>query len=206
MLILILFLLRPLESFAFLGTFNNKLCNHQGNIKGCYSNLHEKLKRKPYGLDFMKRHEQSSDMLDVLSPHSSDAKSLFQLDLLTKVCQNLWFLPLLSILSGLSPAVKIIAQAHISRMPDNVIAHDIDTLLLWPAIADENGIVSVKVFTAPDAAVTDLSLYNVDWRLVQNTYFNEVCHSLLWSMILSLSLYLYLILNDASDTSDINKI
>lgn len=203
MLTLILFLLRPLESFAFLGTFNNKLCNHQGNIKGCYSNIHEKLKRKSYRSDFMKRHEQSSDMLDVSSPHK---KSLFQLDLLTKVCQNLWFLPLLSILSGLSPAVKIIAQAHISRMPDNVIAHDIDTLLLWPAIADEHGIVSLKVFTAPDAAVTDPSLYNVDWGLVQNTYFNEVSHSLLWSMILSLSLHLYLILNDGSDTSDINKI
>lgn len=148
----------------------------------------------------MKHYDQSNDSMDIFSS-DIESKSLLQLDLLMKVFQNLWFLPLLSILSGLSPAVKIIAQSHISRMPDNPIAHDIDTLLLWPAVVDERGVVSGNVFEAPVAAVTDPSQYNVDWGLVQNTYFHAVSHSLWWSMILSLGLYFYFILFDTSDTS-----
>jgi hypothetical protein len=143
---------------------------------------------------------ETLSIIDVFTS-DRDTKSLFDLDLFKKVCQSLWFLPVLSILSGLSPSVKIIAQSHTSRMPDNPIAHDIDTLLLWPAVADERGLVSIHVFEAPFAAVTDASLYKVDWELVQRTYFNAVSHSLLWSLALSLGLYFYLIPFDTSDTS-----
>lgn len=201
-LILILCVARPLESFT-LGSLNYmRCCNQQANIRRCRlsSNIDQNFEWNYSRLDSMKHYNEKNDAMDVFTS-DKDTKSLFDLDLFKKVCQSLWFLPVLSILSGLSPSVKIIAQSHTSRMPDNPIAHDIDTLLLWPAVADEQGLLSIHVFEAPVAAVTDSSLYNVDWELVQRTYFNVVSHSLLWSLILSLSLYFYLIQFDTSDTS-----
>ena len=202
-LIMILCVARPLESFTLKSSQNYMRCsNPQTNIQRCRlsSNIYHNFEWKPSRLDSMKHYNEKNDAIDVFTS-DRDTKSLFDLDLFKKVCQSLWFLPVLSILSGLSPSVKIIAQSHTSRMPDNPIAHDIDTLLLWPAVADERGLVSIHVFEAPFAAVTDASLYKVDWELVQRTYFNAVSHSLLWSLALSLGLYFYLIQFDTSDTS-----
>jgi hypothetical protein len=127
------------------------------------------------------------------------------LSLLTK---ELWFLPFISFLTGISPAVQIVGESHISRMPDNVIAHDIDTLLLWPAVIRGGGIDSgggagtgsggsvPTIFQAPFAAVTNESMYDVDWSAVWSTYSSHVALSLLISFMLSFSLLLFLETDD----------
>lgn len=128
---------------------------------------------------------------------------------------ELWFLILLSFLSGISPSIKIISQSHISRLPDCPIAHDIDTLLLWPAVqrtidtrlggggigigttgigrGGDNVVVEDvmllpprTLFQDPIAAITDQSMYDVDWSSVITTYMSNVLPSLCISMLFSI--------------------
>jgi len=73
----------------------------------------------------------------------------------------------LSISSGISPAIQIISEAHKSRLPDCPIAHDLDTLLLWP-VKEESIEMGhrISLFTKPAAAFTIDPLIYIDWRLV----------------------------------------
>jgi len=98
----------------------------------------------------------------------------FDKDTVISVVKQLWFLPVISLLSGLSPACRIISESHVSRLPDCPIAHDIDTRLLWPAIASSKNGLPPSIFHAPVGAITDESLYKVDWALVWNAYFLRV--------------------------------
>lgn len=112
--------------------------------------------------------------------------------------RDLWMLPLLSLLSGISPSVKIIGESHLSRLPDCPIAHDIDTLLLWPAVmglGGDDGTSSTlppTIFNVPSAAITDESMYGVDWSSVLITYASNVATSLLISFMLAFSLLLFI--------------
>ena len=54
----------------------------------------------------------------VQSDKSVTAFNLFDFNLAWAIEQNFWWLGLLSALSGLSPATRIVAKSHISRMPD----------------------------------------------------------------------------------------
>jgi hypothetical protein len=109
------------------------------------------------------------------------------------VIRELWYLPVLSILSGFTPASRIIAESHLSRLPDTPIAHDIDTFLLWPAIGNAaDGNLPPTMFQTPAAAITDESQYNVDWDAVSNAFFTNVGTSLVYSGVLALALYFYL--------------
>lgn len=118
---------------------------------------------------------------------------IFDFGLALSVIQNLWYLPVLSILSGISPAIRIVAETHISRLPDTPIAHDMDTLLLWPAIGNswDRGLPST-VFQTPAAAITDVSQYNVDWNAVTNVFFSTVLTSMGYSSLLAVCFYFYL--------------
>jgi len=92
------------------------------------------------------------------------------------VLKELWYLPVLSLLSGLTPACRIIADSHISRLPDCPIAHEMDTRLLWSAIASSSNDQGLppSIFQTPVAAITDSSLYDVQWNLVWNAYITRV--------------------------------
>lgn len=114
---------------------------------------------------------------------------------------ELSILILLSFLSGLSPALQISGESHVSRLPDSPIAHDIDTMLLWPAIFnDKIGHVPFTFFQAPFAAVTSESMYGVDWSNVIITYCSNVGTSLLISFMMAFSLVLFL--KDGSGDND----
>jgi hypothetical protein len=128
-----------------------------------------------------------------------EVKHIFDADLAKVVIQELWYLPALSVLSGFSPACRIIAESHLSRMPDTPIAHDIDTFLLWPAIgnpADRN--LPPTILQTPAAAITNESQYDVDWDAVSTAFFTNVGTSLIYASILGLTLYIYLITGRSS--------
>ena len=136
---------------------------------------------------------------------SSFTSAQSAISLLTK---ELKILPILSIFSGISPSTRIIAESHISRLPDCPIAHEIDTMLLWPAIASSTASSSSNVdvnlnaivdntsiivpprtiFQYPFAAVTDESLYDVNWKDVWMVFFENVGISLLYSFLISFAL------------------
>ena len=117
----------------------------------------------------------------------------FDAGLAMSVIRELWYLPVLSILSGFTPASRIIAESHLSRLPDTPIAHDIDTFQLWPAIGNAaDGNLPPTMFQTPAAAITDESQYNVDWNAVSNAFFTNVGTSLVYSGVLALALYFYL--------------
>lgn len=116
------------------------------------------------------------------------------------VLRSLWYLPALSILSGISPACRIIAESHVSRLPDTPIAHEIDTLLLWPAIGNSmDRDLPPTVFQTPAAAITDVSQYQVDWDVVSNTFISNVATSLMYSSAgIALFVYCCLLLDNAT--------
>jgi len=124
--------------------------------------------------------------------------SKFDKDTAKSVVKQLWFLPVLSLLSGVSPACRIISESHISRLPDCPIAHDIDTRLLWPAIAASESGLPPSVFRTPVGAITDERLYNVDWALVWNAYFFRVGISMGISVTLTLCV-IYFLSKDGDD-------
>jgi len=133
--------------------------------------------------------------------------SIYDPELAKAVIQELWYLPFLSILSGLSPAGRIIAESHVSRMPDTPIAHDIDTFLLWPAIgnpADRN--LPPTILQTPAAAITDESQYAVDWDAVSTAFLTNVETSLLCSAMLGLALYIYLITGKISRSTCLKEV
>ena len=104
--------------------------------------------------------------------------------------QELWPLLLLSLLSGIPSSCRQIAESHISRMPDCPIAHDIDTLLLWPAIPmSSSTVLPPTIFQTPAAAVTQVDKYTVNWDLVTNTYLETVLYSLGVSVLIALGLW-----------------
>jgi hypothetical protein len=129
----------------------------------------------------------------------------FDARLAISVLRSLWYLPALSILSGISPACQIIANSYTSRLPDTPIAHDMDTLLLWPAIGNplDRGLPPT-VFQTPAAALTDVPQHDVDWDAVSNVFFSNVATSLVYSSCIALFLYCYLFFGNTSraDTSD----
>ncbi len=108
------------------------------------------------------------------------------------VFEGLWYFPLLSILSGFSPASRIIAESHVSRLPDTPIAHDIDTFLLWPYSELADGFRPKSIFQAPEAAITDKNLYDVDWDEAREAFTNNFVASLEISLLFAIVLYLYL--------------
>lgn len=129
----------------------------------------------------------------------------FDARLAISVLRSLWYLPALSILSGISPACQIIANSYTSRLPDTPIAHEMDTLLLWPAIGNplDRGLPPT-VFQTPAAALTDVPQHDVDWDAVSNIFFSNVATSLVYSSCIALFLYCYLFFGNTSraDTSD----
>jgi hypothetical protein len=122
---------------------NNKNCPRQKNVR---SNFHHHRQSQ-----LVIRESSSTDgggetsqIQNSSSSSSSTENNDNDKDLLTinvsineakSTLKQLYILPILSLLSGLSPASRIIAESHISRIPDCPIAHDMDTLLLWPAIS-----------------------------------------------------------------------
>jgi len=125
-----------------------------------------------------------------------NTSNIFDAGLAISVIRELWYLPVLSILSGFTPASRIIAESHVSRLPDTPIAHDIDTFLLWPAIGNGNAAdgnnLPPTIFQTPAAAITDVSQYDVDWDAVSNAFLTNVETSLVYSGVLALALYFYL--------------
>ena len=120
---------------------------------------------------------------------------IFDVPLASSIIHDLWYLPALSILSGIPPACRIVAESHISRLPDTPIAHDMDTLLLWPAVGntfDRN--LPPTLFQTPAAAITDVSQYEVNWDDVSNAFISNVFSSLTISSGIAVCLYFYLIL------------
>ena len=112
--------------------------------------------------------------------------------------KELWPLALLSLLSGIPLSCKIIGESHVSRMPDCPIAHDIDTLLLWPAIpsmapkvgASTSGtFLPPTIFKVPVAAITEIDKYDVNWDLVMKTYLEAVSYSLIVSVMIVLGIW-----------------
>jgi len=127
--------------------------------------------------------------------------------IIKSVVKQLWFLPVLSLLSGLTPACRIISMSHISRLPDCPIAHDIDTRLLWPAIAASDSGLPPSVFRTPAGAITDEGLYKVDWALVWNAYFSRVGISMGISVTIILCVIYFLSKSgdDSASTTDADK-
>mmetsp|Transcript_8248 Transcript_8248/g.10470 ORF Transcript_8248/g.10470 Transcript_8248/m.10470 type:complete len:234 (-) Transcript_8248:26-727(-) len=128
--------------------------------------------------------------------------------------KQLWVLPVLSLLSGVSPAARIVAESHVSRLPDCPIAHEIDTLLLWPAVSKSVPSVSGEttttippftLFQVPSAAITDVDFLNVDWKSVWDAYFFHVSISLTISIIFAYSL-LYFIGDVNGDAENLHTI
>jgi len=118
-----------------------------------------------------------------ITSHKNQAETMT----IQKFAMKLWILPFLSILSGLSPAVSIIAQSHLSQLPDCPIAHeDMYTYLLWPAMATRP--IST-IFQTPAAAITDEQNYSTDWNLVWSTYFSYTGLSLVISFLLGAFMY-----------------
>ena len=135
---------------------------------------------------------------------NSQKRKIVDFDLVLSIMKELWFLPILSILSGFTPATRIVAESHVSRLPDTPIAHDIDTFLLWPfghnnigtGTFDSGATIaksySWTIFQTPAAAITESTQYDVDWDAVRDTYVTNVGMSLIYSGILVACLYLYL--------------
>jgi len=117
------------------------------------------------------------------------------------VTKQLWFLPVISLLSGLTPACRIIGENHISRLPDCPIAHDMDTRLLWPAVASSERGLPPSVFTTPAAAITNENSYAVDWNLVWNAYISRVELVAGFSFLLTLGLIGFLIIEEKDETA-----
>ena len=132
----------------------------------------------------------SGDSLEDGEPiHNFD----FDPELAVSVAKGLWYLPVLSVLSGFTPASRIIAESHVSRMPDSPIAHDIDTFLLWPyGGSPGDGSISKTIFKVPEAAITDPTMYDVDWDAVKATFVMNVGMSLIYSSLIAFSLYYYI--------------
>jgi len=90
---------------------------------------------------------------------------------------------ILSFCSGISPATQIIAQTYKTRLPDCPIAHDVDTLLLWPSSIlhnhnlpqKEQALVAFSIFTKPMAALTTTttSINNIPWKQVIQVYITQ---------------------------------
>jgi len=122
------------------------------------------------------------------------------------VVKQLWFLPVISLLSGVSPACRIISESHVSRLPDCPIAHDIDTRLLWPAIASSDNGLPPSIFHTPAGAITNESLYKVDWALVWNAYFFRVGVSMSITVLLTICVIYFVSKggDEYQDTSDIS--
>mmetsp|Transcript_12393 Transcript_12393/g.23228 ORF Transcript_12393/g.23228 Transcript_12393/m.23228 type:complete len:292 (-) Transcript_12393:2093-2968(-) len=120
--------------------------------------------------------------------------------------QSLWYLPVLTILSGISPACQIIAGSHTSRLPDTPIAHEVDTLLLWPAIGNpmDRGLPPT-VFQTPAAAITDVSHYDVDWDAVSTAFLSNVATSMVYSCGIALFLYCFLFFGNNRSKSNISE-
>lgn len=146
-------------------------------------------KQCPFGSG---RRNQIQNPKNVPLTQCSLKSSNFDKDMVKSVVKQLWFLPVLSLLSGLSPACRIISESHISRLPDCPIAHDIDTRLLWPAIAASDNGLPPSVFRTPAGAITDESLYKVDWASVWNVYFFRVGISMGISVALTLCVIYFL--------------
>jgi len=137
------------------------------------------------------------------STSSSSSTNLLNFQNAISVGKSLWFLPLLSLLSGLTPAAKIVAESHVSRMPDTPIAHEIDTFLLWPAIGNpgDRGLPPT-IFNTPVAAITDELQYDVDWDAVKEVYVYYLTNSLLVSGLIALSLYTYITIYGDEDVEE----
>ena len=118
----------------------------------------------------------SSSSRENVSLHLSNKSENRNDSYVKNIIVELWYLPLLSILSGFSPALKIIGESHLSVLPDTPIAHDVKTMLLWPVTKDFN-MDTPHVFQSPKAALTDESFYFVDW--------NQVFHAFLSTMFIS---------------------
>jgi hypothetical protein len=121
-----------------------------------------------------------------------ESVDIFDFKIAESVFKGLWYLPLLSILSGFTPAARIIAESHVSRLPDTPIAHDIDTFLLWPYGDAAEGSFSKTIFQTPAAAITDQTMYDVDWNAVREAFAANVEVSFQYSGLIAISLYLYL--------------
>ena len=147
---------------------------------------------------FSRLHRSDLFNLCMSTKNSNDDEiSKYDAELAVGVLKELWFLPILSFLSGLTPASRIVAESHVSRMPDCPIAHDIDTFLLWPAIGNpKDRFLPPTIFQTPTAAITDESNYDVDWGAVSSAFFCTVATSLIYSSIIVVGVYfLYTIRN-----------
>ena len=97
----------------------------------------------------------------------------------------------LGLSSGLSPAVKVISESNKSRLPDCPIAHDLDTLLLWPVKAEAVQLGQrISVFSTPAAAVTDP--HHFDWTLAIEAFSTR---ALFTSFVCTLILFILYILH-----------
>ena len=172
------------------------------------------LKSTSTGTTNIENDEKAIDTKISTSSSSTSSSVQSAVSLLTK---ELKILPILSIFSGISPSTRIIAESHISRLPDCPIAHEIDTMLLWPAVATSSSIssdgganVNVNVvpprtiFQYPFAAVTDESLYNVNWGDVWKVFFENVGISLMYSFLISFALIKFVEKIDNEDNDDEN--
>ena len=224
-LIVVLFLLQnnkiPLTScFCFnCGISTTMTTATNNNNKGSKIQYNQKLQLTNNSNNNEEESSSSSSQSTAsISSSTSSSSSTFHNILqqsYSLLLNELWFLILLSFLSGISPSIKIISQSHISRLPDCPIAHDIDTLLLWPAIqrtidtrlggggigigttgigrGGDNVVVEDvmllpprTLFQDPIAAITDQSMYDVDWSSVITTYMSNVLPSLCISMLFSI--------------------
>lgn len=90
--------------------------------------------------------------------------------------------------SGLSPAIRIISESNKSRLPDCPIAHDIDTLLLWPVTEQSIQMGQrISVFSKPAAAFTTDPLTPFDWKQVAEAFTNRcITTSLVCTLIILL--------------------
>ena len=220
-LIVVLFLLQnnkiPLTScFCFnCGISTTMTTATNNNNKGSKIQYNQKLQLTNNSNNNEEESSSSSSQSTAsISSSSSTFNNILQQSY-SLLLNELWFLILLSFLSGISPSIKIISQSHISRLPDCPIAHDIDTLLLWPAIqrtidtrlggggigigttgigrGGDNVVVEDvmllpprTLFQDPIAAITDQSMYDVDWSSVITTYMSNILPSLCISMLFSI--------------------
>ena len=176
---------------SFLVHRQNRSINRP--FTGCLNDVHFKSSTtRTYPLSRLHRCDLCTLCMSTKS-NNDDEISKYDAELAVGVLKELWFLPVLSFLSGLTPASRIVAESHVSRMPDCPIAHDIDTFLLWPAVANpKDRFLPPTIFQTPAAAITDESQYDVDWNAVYTAFFSTVATSLLYSSIMAVGVYFYI--------------
>lgn len=162
------------------------------------SNTQEEIANDVQIYDETNYNEGEDDGGNIIAKSSSPKRHDIVQNTMVLLSKDLWILPVLSLLSGIPPSVRIIGESHISRLPDCPIAHDIDTLLLWPAVMGLGGNDGISptppltIFKVPNAAITDEAMYGVDWSSVLVTYGSNVATSLLISFMLAFSLLLFI--------------